>query len=107
MGVYIKGMEKPKSCWKCEIGAAFSLDSKHCPFHEMEGQEQENYQYKIAEGCPISDVPDDGVVVSEAEFKIYSRALLTALTLRDLMINLHTFDPTSIQIRGQSAVEET
>lgn len=63
MGVYIKGMEMPKSCWGCDIGPAFSLDSKHCPFYEMEGQEQENYQNKIADGCPISYVPPHGRLI--------------------------------------------
>ena len=50
MSVLIRGMEMPKSCWECEVGSASQLDNNTCPFYAMEGQEQENYQNKIAEG---------------------------------------------------------
>ena len=63
MGVYIKGMEMPKSCWECEVGQASQLDNNTCPFYAMEGQEPENYQNKIAEGCPISYVPPHGRLI--------------------------------------------
>ena len=67
MGVYIKGMEMPRSCWECEVGQASQLDNKTCPFYAMEGQEQENYQNKIAEGCPISHVPPHGRLIDASE----------------------------------------
>ena len=63
MSVIIKGMEMPKSCWECEAGRASQLDNNTCPFYAMEGQEQENYQNKIAEGCPISYVPPHGRLI--------------------------------------------
>ena len=63
MSVLIRGMEMPKSCWECEVGSASQLDNNTCPFYAMEGQEQENYQNKIAEGCPISYVPPHGRLI--------------------------------------------
>lgn len=63
MSILIKGMEMPKSCWECEVGSASQLDNKTCPFYAMEGQEQENYQNKIAEGCPLIPVPQHGRLI--------------------------------------------
>lgn len=63
MSILIKGMEMPKSCWECEVGSASQLDNKTCPFYAMEGQEQENYQNKIADGCPVSYVPPHGRLI--------------------------------------------
>lgn len=63
MSVLIRGMEMPESCWECEVGSASQLDNKTCPFYAMEGQEQENYQNKIAEGCPVSYVPPHGRLI--------------------------------------------
>ncbi len=60
MGVYIKGMEMPKSCWDCEVGGAKQMDNATCPFYSMEYWEQENYQDKIADGCPLVPVPERG-----------------------------------------------
>lgn len=60
MGVYIKGMEMPKSCWDCEVGGAKQMDNATCPFYSMEYWEQENYQDKIAYGCPLVPVPPHG-----------------------------------------------
>lgn len=67
MSVLVIGMEMPKSCWNCDIGPAFQLDNNHCPFYEMEGWEQENYQNKIADGCPISYVPPHGDLIDRDE----------------------------------------
>lgn len=63
MGIYIKGAKMPKSCWECEVGSASQLDNNTCPFYAMDGQEQENYQNKIAEGCPVSYVPPHGRLI--------------------------------------------
>lgn len=57
MSVLIKGMEMPKSCWVCEVGGAAQMDNATCPFYSMEYWEQENYQDKIADGCPLVPVP--------------------------------------------------
>ena len=60
MGVYIDGMEMPTSCWDCEVGNAKQMDNASCPFYSMEYWEQENYQDKIADGCPLLPVPPHG-----------------------------------------------
>ena len=60
MSVLIKGMEMPSSCWDCEVGGAKQMDNATCPFYSMEFWEQENYQDKIADGCPLVHVPPHG-----------------------------------------------
>lgn len=60
----------PKSCWECEVGSASQLDNKTCPFYAMEGQEQENYQNKIAEGCPLIPVPQHGRCIDADALKV-------------------------------------
>ena len=51
------------------------------------------------EWCPLDEVPNDGVVISEDEFQTYSRGVLVALTLRDLLEDLNCFTevPKSIE----------
>ena len=63
MGVYIKGMEMPKSCWDCEVGGAKQMDNATCPFCSMEYWEQDNYRDKIADGCPLVPVPPHGRLI--------------------------------------------
>ena len=110
MGVYIKGMEMPKSCWECEVGQASQLDNNTCPFYAMEGQEQENYQNKIAEGCPIVEVSDDKIVLTRDEFRFYSRCMLIALELRDLLAGIKLFEeklnPNGIKGNAQAVNKE-
>lgn len=62
-GIYIQGAEMPKSCWVCELGGAEQMDNHTCPFYSMEYWEQENYQDKIADGCPLIPVPDHGRLI--------------------------------------------
>lgn len=62
-GIYIQMAEMPKSCWVCELGGAVQMDNHTCPFYSMEYWEQENYQDKIADGCPIIPVPDHGRLI--------------------------------------------
>ena len=105
MAILIKGMEMPKSCWECEVGQASQLDNNTCPFYAMEGQEQENYQNKIAEGCPIVEVTDDKIVLTRDEFGFYSRCMLIALELRDLLAGIRLFEekvnPTETKGEGE------
>jgi hypothetical protein len=76
--ILIKGMEMPKSCWECEVGSASQLDNKTCPFYAMEGQEQENYQNKIAEGCPLVEIPPHGRLIdSDALMREFEKAQRT------------------------------
>lgn len=63
MSILIKGMEMPKSCWVCEVGGAAQMDNATCPFYSMEYWEQENYQDKIADGCPLVPVPPHGRLI--------------------------------------------
>lgn len=89
MSVIVRGMEMPRSCWDCDIGPAFQLDNGHCPFYEMEGWEQENYQNKIADGCPISYVPPHGDLIDmDSEIDVYDRYdddIIRPSTVRDLI----------------------
>lgn len=72
-GIYIQGAEMPKSCWVCELGGAEQMDNHTCPFYSMEYWEQENYQDKIADGCPLIPVPDHGGLVEKQKVvqKVY------------------------------------
>jgi len=82
MSVIVKGLEMPKNCARCFVG-----DRTIC-----------------RDECPLGEVPDDGVVVSEDEFQYYSRAMLVALTLHDLLVNLNGFAevPKSIEPIGNA-----
>jgi len=70
MGIYIKGMEMPKSCWHCE----FCRDG----FDEY----AEHYDYCVAldmnilisqterhENCPLVEVPPHGRLIDADELK--------------------------------------
>ena len=63
MSILIRGMEMPKSCWDCEVGGAEQMDNATCPFYSMEYWEQENYQDKIADGCPLVPAPPHGRLI--------------------------------------------
>lgn len=65
MSILIKGMEMPKNCWDCEVGGAKQMDNATCPFYSMEYWEQENYQDKIADGCPLVPVPQHGRLIDK------------------------------------------
>lgn len=62
MSILIRGMEMPKSCWDCEVGGAKQRHAT-CPFYSMEYWEQENYQDKIADGCPLIEIPPHGRLI--------------------------------------------
>lgn len=41
------------------------MDNATCPFYAMEFWEQENYQDKIADGCPLVPVPPHGDLIDK------------------------------------------
>ena len=102
MGVYIKGMEMPKCCSECLFRSEFFTDETYgiaygCNLNISIICHDEYKERK--DDCPLDEVPDDGVVISEDEFRTYSRGILVALTLRDLLVNLNSFAemPKSIE----------
>lgn len=106
MGVYIKNMEMPTSCWDCEVGGAKQMDNATCPFYAMEFWEQENYQDKIADGCPLVPVPvpPHGDLIDRAELwveinKICDRrdaGIITDLTCLQQILSALRHAPTII-----------
>ena len=96
MSLLIKGMEMPESCYNCDFtNDGFYLCKAAHPYKPLENDCEE----RRPDWCPLVEVSDDGVVISEDEFRTYSRALLVAFTLRDLLDNLNGFTevPKSIE----------
>lgn len=52
--------------------------------------------------CPAIDVTDNEVVIHEKDFNVYSRAMLVALSLKDLLLSLNQFEevPNAIKSEG-------
>ena len=99
MGVYIKDMEMPDKCGSCPC---FHAEHPiHCQAVKADKAKRIAAPYGLPrpDWCPLDEVPDDGVVISEDEFRTYSRGILVALTLRDLLDNLNCFTevPKSIE----------
>lgn len=60
MGVYIKGMEMPKSCYKCEIRRRDGMDIV-CPVaHERFSTADVNILEYRLDSCPLIPVPPHG-----------------------------------------------
>ena len=95
MSVLIKGMEMPKNCQEC---VCLNDEYFYCQAVGRQPQD-ENVVSRRPDWCPLDEVPNDGVVISEDEFRTYSRAVLVALTLHDLLVNLNGFAeaPKSIE----------
>jgi len=97
MSVLVKDMLFPYYCSDCEFSKPWGNSGTYCSRHPE--RESVKYGEGKPEWCPLDEVPNDGVVISEDEFRTYSRALLVALTLRDLLDNLNGFTevPKSIE----------
>ena len=63
MGIYIKDMQMPTSCWNCDIGRSEYSDGIRCPFYDLEYEEQCAYKETRHEGCPIMNVPPHGRLI--------------------------------------------
>ena len=84
MGVYIQGMEMPKSCSLCKLKTAVGPDKEKCLVSGVEfyswdagwGDEQRRH-----ESCPLIPVPPHGRLIdADAVLSQYKGNILTAQT---------------------------
>ena len=70
MGVYIKGMEMPKSCYKCDMRRRNGMDIV-CPIaHERFSVTDVNILEYCLDSCPLIPVPPHGRLIdADAFFK--------------------------------------
>lgn len=98
MGIYLPNMEMPKTCADCR----FIYADPNIEYEQPDGTKMVGgccccftgnviWNTKRDDDCPFGEVPNDGVVISEDEFQYYSRAMLVALALRDLLVVLNRF----------------
>ena len=62
MGVYIKGMEMPKSCWDC-----YFQDCGNCRLKDHKVVDKCIIEDRIDEDCPLIPVPQHGDLIDRTE----------------------------------------
>lgn len=60
MGVYVRGMEMPKSCWRCTLS---QLYEKPREMLVCKITHEEVLRYKIDSNCPLVPVPPHGRLI--------------------------------------------
>ena len=58
MGVYIKGMEMPKSCWDC-----YFQDCGNCCLNDHKVVDKRIIEDRIDDECPLIPVPPHGRLI--------------------------------------------
>ena len=95
MSLLVKGMEMPDKCGSCPC---FHAEHPiHCQAVKADKAKRIAAPYGLPrpDWCPLVERPDEEdemIVIPEDEFKTYSRALLVALALRDLLHELCDLD---------------
>lgn len=89
MSVLVKDMRFPNHCSDCEFSKPWGNSGTYCSRRPW--KDDVKYGEGKPDWCPLGEVPNDGVVVPKDEFQYYSRAMLVAFTLRDLLVGLNSF----------------
>ena len=106
MGVYIKSMEMPKKCLQCPLIRDGYFPPK-CAFPRR----RKVTEYDTPRSNPACYLTgdqdeDDMIKISKDEFRIYSRALLIVLEIRDALSDLKQFfgedEPKIITSEGKT-----
>ena len=63
MGVYIKGMEIPKSCLDCKVHYVWGSGRPQCLINGEFIDDPNAYKQKRLEECPLIPVPDHGRLI--------------------------------------------
>lgn len=67
MGVYIKGMEMPESCYDCILNNAFFRNLNCAKLPGMTGFDEFPYTKSRNPACPLHHVPDHGDLIDRDE----------------------------------------
>ena len=106
MEVYIKDMEMPKKCLQCPLIRDGYFPPK-CAFpRRRKVTEDDTPQSNPACYLTEDQDEDDMIKISEDEFRVYSRALLIVLEIRDALSDLKQFvgedEPKNITSEGKT-----
>lgn len=106
MGVYIKDMEMPKRCLHCPLVRDGYFPPK-CAFPRRRKVTEDDTP-RSNPACYLTEDQDedDMIKISEDEFRVYSRALLIVLEIRDALSDLKQFvgedEPKNITSEGKT-----
>ena len=97
MGVYIKGMDMPKSCIKCKLCVSY----KCVPTGEIRWSDEFDYDSKRFENCPLVPVPPHRRLID-------ADALMGVIRAHDYPLKAHfnSTDNGMFTIGIQQAVDE-